>query len=525
MLTTEQINDIHRLHWAEHWSVRKIARHLHIGRRTLAKYLETPAPTATPRQRASKLDPFKPAIDEWLAQDPGATAVVIAQRLRPLGFTGGMSILKEHLHAARGQLVARRAYVRMEPGAGERFEIDWGHFGSLSYQGDARKLYAFCLVECHSRKLYVEFTHSQSFETFVRCHIHAFQALGGVACELWYDNLATAVAEHDGNLVRFQPRFLAFAREYNFLPRACHVRAAWEKGKVERSVGYLRQNFWPLRSFTDLADTNLQVQHWLEEVANQRRHRETGQTPEERFRPEALRLLPAVTSDYRDTTEAQVYKDLRLAFDGNRYCVPPRYVGHWLTVKADAGTVTIYDQHQEIISYARCWQRGQVLGAERFQKELLAQRAAAQRSAAQQRLVQWLGPACELYLQRLTDTDRSLSRQVRELLELVREYGPEAVSAALQQAHAAGAFGADYIANILRQQQMRRVVQPRLRLRDPQLNELATDPLSLADYDSFLLHAKKATDERSATETRTTEPGDHEPATGTDLDGSGEPQS
>ncbi|HZD11036.1 MAG TPA: IS21 family transposase, partial [Candidatus Binatia bacterium] len=416
--------------------------------------------------------------------------------------------------------------VRMEPSAGERFEIDWGHFGALLYQGHARKLYAFCLVECHSRKLYVEFTHSQSFETFVRCHIHAFQEMGGVARELWYDNLATAVAEHEGNLVRFQPRFLAFAREYNFLPRACHVRAAWEKGKIERSVGYLRQNFWPLRSFTDLSDVNAQARHWLGEVANRRRHRETGQTPEERFRPEALHLLPAIAPDYRDVAEAVVHKDLRLAFDGNHYCVPPRYVGYQLTVKADASSVTLYDQHQEIISYARCWQRGQVLGAERFQKELLAQLAAARRSAAQQRLVAWLGPACELYLQRLADTDRSLARQIRELLELVREYGPEAVAGALQKAHAAGAFGADYIANILHQQQRQREVQPRLRLQDPQLNELATDPLSLADYDSFLLHSKKATDDdATAAKTGTTESGDHEPATGTDSDGSDGPQS
>jgi hypothetical protein len=59
------------------------------------------------------------------------------------------------------------------------------------------------LIECHSRKMYVEFTHSQSFETFVRCHMHAFEMMTGIARELWYDNLATAVAEHEGNLVRF----------------------------------------------------------------------------------------------------------------------------------------------------------------------------------------------------------------------------------------------------------------------------------------------------------------------------------
>jgi hypothetical protein len=59
-------------------------------------------------------------------------------------------------------------------------------------------------------------------------------------------------------------------------------------------------------------------------------------------------------------------------------------------------------------------------------------------------------------------------------------------AAALSKAHAAGAFGADYIANILRQQQVRRQVQPPLRFQDPLLNELATDPLSLLDYGGTL---------------------------------------
>src|SRR3954452_23093960 len=87
----------------------------------------------------------------------------------------------------------------------------------------------------------------------------------------------------------------------------------------------------------------------------------------------------------------------------------------------------------------------------------------AQRSAAQQRLVQLLGPASELYLRKLADTDRNLARQVRELLELARDYGPEAVSTALDKPHAAQAFGVDSIANILSQQRTRRDIQPPLR--------------------------------------------------------------
>ena len=65
------------------------------------------------------------------------------------------------------------------------------------------------------------------------------------------------VAEHEGNLVRFN-RFLAFARECGFIPRACHVAAAWDNGKVERAIGYVRQNFWPLRLFADLTGVNSQ---------------------------------------------------------------------------------------------------------------------------------------------------------------------------------------------------------------------------------------------------------------------------
>src|SRR6185437_12750325 len=453
MLTPDQINTIHRLHLVDKWPLRKIARHLHIGRRTVAKYIQTPAPLPTHRDRASKLDPFKPAISELLERDATAPATVIAEHLRTLGFEGGITIVKDYLQALRTEARNRRAYVRMEPGPGERFEVDWGHFGALVYNHNPRKLYAFCLVECHSRKLYLEFTHSQSFETFVRCHIHAFDAMTGCAREIWFDNLATAVAEHQGNLVRFNPRFLAFAREYGFVPRACHVAAAWEKGKVERAIGYVRQNFWPLRSFSDLGDVNAQARKWLDEVANKRQHRETGQPPDLRFQPESLRPLPLLLPDYRDRTDVFVHKDLRLSFDGNRYCVPPRYVGRRLTVKADDSSVAIYDQHHEIVRYARSWQRGQTFGAERFQKELFAQMAAAQRSAAQQRLVTLLGPESEHYLRRLADTDRSLTRQVRELFSLIREYGPDAVAGALAKAHGARAFGADYIANILRQQQ------------------------------------------------------------------------
>ena len=471
----------------EKWSVRKIARQLRVGRRTVKKYLSSASPRCARRKRASKLDPFKQQISEILEQDPFVSGAVIEQRIKSQGYTGGKTILGDYLKGAREKKRSARAFVRVEVEPGERFEVDWGHFGVIDYEDERRKLYGFCMIDAHSRKLFVEFTHSQNLECFVRCHQHGFRFFGGLSREIAYDNLATAVSEHEGNIVQFNKRFLAFAREYGFYPRACHVASPWEKGKIERAgVGYVKQNFIPLRTFVSLHDANLQVLQWLNETANKRKHRETRQSPDERFRPDALRPLPEVETDYRETRLALVHKDLRLHFDGNRYCVPARYVGGRLSVKADNSSVTIYDNCKEIVVYARSWRRGQTFGAERFEKELLESRAGARHSANQRQLIALLGETGESFLRALADTDRPVSRQTHELLELVRCYGEQAVREAVEAAVNSRAIGAEYIANLLKQRSSPRTLQPPVTLRDANLNRITTDPLSLLEYDLFI---------------------------------------
>ena len=90
----EQIDTIHRLRFVEKWTVRKIARHLGIGRRTVTQYLSKPVQVPLHRTRTSKLDPFKPEIAEWLQKDPSVTAAVIFQWVRDRGFAGGYTIVK-----------------------------------------------------------------------------------------------------------------------------------------------------------------------------------------------------------------------------------------------------------------------------------------------------------------------------------------------------------------------------------------------------------------------------------------------
>jgi transposase len=159
VMDPKTVDTIYRMSHEQKLSVRQISRQLHVSRKAIRKYLEKPIPIPVRRkQRSSKLDPFKPVIREFLDQCPTASSVVIAQRIRPLGYTGGKSILSEYLSIVRQIRQPERAYVRVESSPGDRFEIDWGHFDAIDYQGDKRKLYAFCCIECHSRRLYVEFT-------------------------------------------------------------------------------------------------------------------------------------------------------------------------------------------------------------------------------------------------------------------------------------------------------------------------------------------------------------------------------
>jgi len=107
--------------------------------RTIKKYLEAPAQTPAARSRVSKLDPFKPTIAELLEKDAHTSASVIEQRLRPLVYDGGHSILRDYIHNVRPQPQPKRAFVRLEPEAGQRFEVDSGDFGALSHEGDQQQ--------------------------------------------------------------------------------------------------------------------------------------------------------------------------------------------------------------------------------------------------------------------------------------------------------------------------------------------------------------------------------------------------
>jgi len=222
-------------------TVAQTSRALHLHPRTVAKW--SARSHFEPRRRVSRgslLDPFKPRITRLLDTYP-YSAVQIFQRLREEGYGGGMTIVRDYVRRIRPP--KRPVYLKLHFVAGECAQIDWGSFGSVVVGNTRRRLSFFVMVLAYSRRLFVEFTVSQTMEHFLACHEHAFAELG-VPSKLMVDNLKSAVLQRLAGVAPvFNPRYLDFARHHAFEIVACNVGRGNEKGRVESGVGYVKKNF------------------------------------------------------------------------------------------------------------------------------------------------------------------------------------------------------------------------------------------------------------------------------------------
>ena len=490
MKNRQIVFDIHRLK-DDGYSTRGIARSLGIGRNTVIRYLKKPDRTLLPRkQRVSKLDPFKDLIQTYLQKDLQVSAPVIFRKIQEEGYDGKMTILREYLKQQRGQVKHKTAYIRFESKPGEQIQIDWGHFGSISYGDTHRKVYALVVVEAYSRMMYVEFTHSQNQQTLHGCLKHAFEYLGGTPRTIVVDNMLTAVTDRQSQLIRFNDAFLDFLRPFHITPRACNPGSPHEKGKVENAIRYLRRNFIPLTDFKDLRDFQDRVIQWLDTYANLRIHQSTNEVPKQRFKQVMLRPLPDLIPDTAESHILTVHKDFAVKFDTNSYTTPPWTIGKKLTLKADQYTIKIYHKEKQICSYPRCWQRKQrIENPAHIEQVKKLQRKNWQTKEVS--VFASLGEEFREYLEQLPKSNLPLKKQVTHLLFLKDQYGVKSLSWAILKALKHQAYGADYIENILYQEMIPINQHPPVKLKNEALNRICLTEPCLTDYDAIALKRRK----------------------------------
>jgi transposase len=161
----EKTAQVLRLHLTEGLGIRPIARKLSMSRKTVRRVLGKAAKKPEPPPRTSMLSPFEERLSQWLEETPDMRAPAVLERLRPLGYTGGISILRNSLRVLRPRQ-PKEAFLTLRFAPGEVAQVDWADFG-YAIAGCPRRVSAFVMALAYSRYLYLEFTLSQAMGTFV----------------------------------------------------------------------------------------------------------------------------------------------------------------------------------------------------------------------------------------------------------------------------------------------------------------------------------------------------------------------
>jgi len=326
--------------------LKDIADELGVHPRTVRRALDRgSAPKPERKRPGSKLAPYKPKIDRLLKENVW-NAMVILREIQSDGYRGGIALVRRYVEPKRA-LRPSRVTVRFETGPGEQLQTDWGEI-TVEMTGKPAKVYFSVNTLGYSRRFHFWCTDSLDAEHTYEGLIRSLEYFGGVTQEVLVDNQKSAVlqASNQGQ-PRFNERFLDLAAHYGLTPRACRPYRARTKGKDERMVGYIKQNFFVrYRAFESWAHLNQLAEQWLAEEADKRVHGTVKEVVIERFAREQPVLSPLPQKRY-DTSYRefrQVAWDSYIDVGGNRYSVPGALAGQAVEVYIGLdGSLRVYD--------------------------------------------------------------------------------------------------------------------------------------------------------------------------------------
>lgn len=495
---------IRRLYYAEHWRIGTIATELGIHHQTVRNAVETDRFVRAGAQvRPTMLDPYKSLVAKILDDHPRLRGTRIFEMLRTRGYLGSVVQLRRYLANVRPRL--SEAFLRLETLPGEQAQVDWGNFGTIQVGSAKRSLSCFVLVLSWSRAMYARFALDQTLESFMRGHVFAFEALGGIPREILYDNLKSVVLERAGDHIRFHPRILDLAGHYHFAPKPCAPYRGNEKGKVERQIQYLRHSFFAARRFSSVDDLNAQLQHWIAEVAHTRRApgHPDGRSVADLLADERARLLPLPehAMSCSRVLGASSGKTPYVRFDLNDYSIPHTLVKKPLTLVADERALHILDGDVEVAQHTRSYDRGKVIEIPAHIAEL----ARDKRRAHDLRGRDLLRSTCkhaDALLDALALRGESVARHTTGLTHLLDRYGAAELDRAIADALARGATSAASVAHILDQRARARHALPVLDATlpdDPRVRDLRVTPHALDRYDELYAPPRDPTPARAET--------------------------
>lgn len=489
-----------RYHHVEKWRVGTIARQLNVHHGVVTRVLSRagiPKPAST--NRSSIVAPFMDFITATLEKYPTLTASRLHEMVCQRGYRGGPDHFRHIVSLYRPRPPAE-AYLRLRTLPGEQAQVDWGHFGHIEIGRARRSLMAFVMVLSYSRKIFLQFYLDARMANFLRGHSAAFEAWQGIPRVLLYDNLKSAVLERRGDAIRFNPALLEYAAHYRYEPRPVAVARGNEKGRVERAIRYVRDNFFSARDWTDINELNKQAMDWCEgKTADRMCPEDRTQTVRDVFNQEQSTLIPLPDNPYptHDREEVRIGKTPYARFDLNDYSIPHTHVRRTVTVCATLDTVSVLDGAVTIATHQRSFDKGEQIEDKEHIVGLIATKKEARQHRGQDRLAHAAPSSIELLI-RAAERGYKVGSIVSQLMQLLDDYGASELDASIQIALVKNSPHPNTVRIHLEKQREARRQPPPIGINlpdDSRVRNLVIRPHKLEDYDQLqLIHEDEKND-------------------------------
>lgn len=485
-ISVELESKILRHYHAEQWKVGTIAKQFGIHHSTVTRVLMHAGVPKERLIRTSIVDPYLKFILDQLQRYPSLCASRLYAMVRERGYKGGEDHFRSLIALYRPRKVAE-AYLRLRTLPGEQGQVDWGSFGHITIGSAKRPLMAFVMVLSYSRKVFLRFYLNAQMSNFLKGHEGAFNAFGGVPRVLLFDNLKSCVLEREGDAIRFNPTLLEFAGHYHFEPRPVAVARGNEKGRVERKIRHIRDNFFAGLEFNGIDDLNAKADIWCSTIAAERPCPEDKRmSVQEAFVEEQPKLLTLPNNPYAtdERLEVHIGKTPYARYDLNDYSIPYTHVRQTLTVIGKTDKVLILDGSKVLAEHQRSYDKGQQIEDPAHIAELVERKRLAREHRNKDYLHHALPSAKQLFIQ-AGEIGHSLRFVTTQLEKMLAVHGPIALNAAIDEVLKNGSPHPNAIRTVLKrgQELMKSPVLIGAELQDPRARALFIKPHNLSDYD------------------------------------------
>lgn len=427
-------------------SLRQISRELGVCRKTVCRIktaLENGQEGPALQIRTKVLDDHQQQIAAYY--EDGLTAHLIHRRLTQ---EKGVTISYPSVARCVERLKKQEVYVPLQSAPGEEAQVDFGYMGTFQNHGKPVKVWVFSMILSHSRYAYYRLVTTQKISAFIECHYKAFEYFGGVPKTVKLDNLKSGVITPDFYEPVLQEQYAAFLAYYNCAPIACRVRRPQDKGKIESSIKYVKNNF--LKNFrgSDYQKLIYELKAWNEQICNKRVHGTTRKVPQEVFNStekQSLGVLPAVRYQITDISSRKVSRLAHISYRYNYYSVPAQYAGMYVRIESNGTLLKIFYNRTRIALHSISQDLGAYISLEEHKPEY---KKSVSREEYHQRMAA-IGPyASELFVLLEKNVPTHWHAMTRGILHLKKSFDDDIINRACKRAIRFNALSYQHIKRI-----------------------------------------------------------------------------